>query len=109
MSKEEPINIDLGDIPCNDIFAINHPGITIEYKEIMDLLKNIRNKTCPINIIKFRDGNKIIYDKYIKFENNIKNIKIINTINITLLSLLNILLLIIIFKIIIFKKLNYNL
>lgn len=93
--------VNLGIIPCNDIFkeGLNgHPGSTIEHREIMDVLKNISNKNCPININPLKIGVNNINDGSLILEKNIKNINKINITNISLLSLFNIFLLIIIFK-----------
>jgi hypothetical protein len=93
--------VDLGIIPCNDIFKTGlngHPGSTIEHSEIMEILKNITNKNCPINIITLKNMVNNIKSDSLILEKNIKNINKMNITNISLLSLFNIFLLIIIFK-----------
>jgi len=89
--------VNLGDIPCNNISGST--GTFIDNGEILNVVKNIYNKNCDINISKYDDDiNDILKEQVDNLEININKSKNLDLTNLVLISVLIIFLLVIIVK-----------
>ena len=87
--------VDIGDIPCVDVPENPH---RIERTDILNSVKNLYNKNCPVNIDKLESFNKSINSDYKNLKNSINKNNILNITNISLVSILNILLIVTIYQ-----------